>query len=84
MIKSNKGEVTIHGETSEIMSDLTIAIVSVVKALTEAYSKEFALENVKEAYTLGLMDAEEANKYVANRMAEMINEFLDEGDKEDE
>ena len=84
MISVNEGKVTVKGQATEILTDLAVAIESVVETLTEEIPREETLEMVEESYKLGTMTKEEQQEYMKARMKQIIDELFATEEEEEE
>lgn len=83
MIKCDRGNVTLQGDANTVMSEFTLLIHSVRKALTETVGKEEADKEIAKCGKLAFLDEEELVDTVARKMAgESVDDILNEKIKE--
>lgn len=88
MIKSKKGKTIVSGSEVEMMADFAVITITVIDALVEerGFSKEEAVEIVKDNFELAIMDEDKRHKKMAERIvAEMLRSISNkESEAEDE
>lgn len=83
MIKCDRGNVTLQGDANTVMSEFTLLINAVRRALTEAVDEEFADKEIAKCGKLAFLDEEELLDTVARKMAgESVEDILNEKIKE--
>jgi hypothetical protein len=88
MIKSKKGKTRVNGSMVEMMADFVVITITVINALVDerGFSKEEAVEIVKDNFELAIMYEDERHKKMAERIvAEKLSRFNNkESEAEDE
>ena len=76
MIKTEKGDLEVHGTDTEVMADISVIIKHVYKALSKEFGEEHAKARLKRAFDRAFLPKEEIHKEAEERKE--INSILDE------
>lgn len=76
MIKTEKGDLEVHGSDTEVMADITIIIKNVYEALSKEFGEEHAKKRLKHAFDRAFLTDEEFHKEAEARKE--FNNILDE------